>query len=308
MKLNNNDGLEVKINSFNPSLFTIENVNIYSITRLTSCLVNYSNKLDIFELNKCLIIDNYNKEIFIKKNGNKFSDYVCDILCSPTLKSAFSKTFNFEPIILKNREYVLKILNEIRFFSFPTKFTAETKKRLLLIYIQTYIRNNEVEDINIKKLIYLAIFLVSCFHEIAGHLSLRVYNYIFNNDKKGSPKPKYPSSYATKRQKESGESIEENLFGNYQFKMSIKQIFYILDVKNYLYENSDIFMSGFTNLKDKTLIFSERLNNILKLFEISIDEVILNSEEVYTINKSRYNEEIQCPPHHSISRIDSDDA
>lgn len=308
MKLINNDALEVKINSFNQKTFTIENVNIYSIARLTSCLVNYSNSLDIFELNNCLKIDNYDTEIFIKKNWNKFSDYVCNILCSSTLKSAFLKTFNIKPIILNNREYVLKILNEIRFFSFTTKFTAETKKRFLLIYIQTYIGNNEVEDINIKKLIYLAIFLVSCFHEIAGHLSLRVYNYIFTKDKKESPIPKYPSSYARKRNKESGECIEENLFGDYKFKMSIKQMLYILDVDNYLGENCNNFMSKFTNLKDKALIFSERLNSILKLFEISFDENILNSEEVYTINKSRYNDEIQFPPHHSISRIDSDDA
>ena len=308
MKLFNNDTLEVKINTSNPKTFTIENVNIYSITRLTSCLVNYSNNLDIFELNNCLKIDNYNTEIFIKKNWNKFSVYVCEILCSPTLKSAFSKTFNFEPIILKNREYVLKILNEIRFFSFTTKFTSETKKRLLLIYIQTYIVNNEVHDIKIKKLIYLAIFLISCFHEIAGNLSLRVYNYIFKKDKEESPIPKYQSSYARKSKKDSGERIEESLFGDYQFKMSIKQILYILDAKNYLYEKCDIFMSGFKNLKDKTLNFSEKLNNLLKLFEISINKVVLNSKEEYIINKGRYNDEILFPPHHSISRLDSNDA
>ena len=308
MKLINNDTLEVKKYGFTSKTFIIENVNNYSINGLTGYLVNYKNNLDIYELNNCLKIDCYNTELFIKKNWNKFSNYICDILCSPTLKSAFSKTFSFEPIILKNKEYLLKILNEIRFFSFKTNFTAETKKRLLLIYIQANVGNNEAKSVNIKKLIYLAVFLVSCIHEIAGHLSLRVHNYIFKKDQGESPKPKYPSSYARKRKKESGECIEENLFGNYQFKMTIKQILYTLDANNYINENCDNFRSNFTEIKDKSLNFSDRLNDMLKLYEIKIDKTILNSEAVYTINKSRYNDEIIFPPHHSISRIDSVDA
>ena len=63
----------------------------------------------------------------------------------------------------------MKILNEIRFFSFNSNFTAETKKRILLVCVQNYISNNAAKDINIKKLIYLAIFLIACIHEIVGN-------------------------------------------------------------------------------------------------------------------------------------------
>ena len=124
MKLIKCDSLEVTVNPFNLTTIIIDNLNIYS----TNCLINYVNPLDIFDLNNCLKIFHYNIEIFIKKNWNKSSDYVCDILCLSTLKSVLSKTFKFELIILNNREYLLQILNEIRFFSFATKFTAEIKK------------------------------------------------------------------------------------------------------------------------------------------------------------------------------------
>ena len=67
-------------------------------------------------------------------------------------------------------------------------------------------------------------------------------------------------------------------------------------------------MSEFKNLKDKSHIFSEKLKNILPIFEITIGDPILNIKDIYTINKSRCNDVIEFPPHHSISRIDSDDA
>lgn len=301
------DTLLVKIHSCFEKTIKIENINIYSIDKLNCTLMNFQNDLDIFDLNDCLKIDKYDTELFIKKKWDQFSEYICDILCSPVIKSVFSKTFNFEPDILNNKGYLRKILNEIRFFSFDSNFTAETKKIFLLVYIQSYISNNSTKDINIKKLIYLAIFLISCFHEIVGHLSLRIHNYLFKENQVNSPKPDFPSNYGLDRKKESGEFIEGKLFGNYKYQMSIKQILFILDINNYQYENSDSFMEKFVNLKNEEINISQKLNEILNIYEITIDDIEIGSKTLYTVNKSKCNDPIIFPPHHSISQIDSDD-
>ena len=201
----------------------------------------------------------------------------------------------------------MKILNEIRFFSFNSNFTAETKKRILLVCVQNYISNNAAKDINIKKLIYLAIFLIACIHEIVGNLSLRIHNYLHKENQDNSTMPEFQTEYEVFRGKESGEFLEAKLFGDYKCQMTIKQILYILDLKNYQYGNSDDFMNNFVKLENEEINPSKRFNEILNIYEITIDYIKINSKTLYNVNKSRYNNKIILPRHHSISQIDSDD-
>ena len=296
------DDLLVKFHFDGEQAMTIKNINNYSINTLFAILFDINGDIDIFDLNRCLKIDKYDTELFIKQKWNQISEYVCDIFCSPVIKSAFSKAFNFETDVLNNRGYLMKILNEIRFFSFDSNFTAETKKRILLVCVQDYISNNRTKDINIKKLIYLAIFLIACIHEIVGHLSLRIHNYLHKENQ-----AKFPTEYRGFRGKESGEFLEGKLFGDYKCQMTIKQILYILDIKNYQYENSDDFMNKFMKLENEKIVPSQRFNEILNIYEITIDYIKINCKTLYSINKNRYNDKIILPPHHSISQIDSDD-
>ena len=62
----------------------------------------------------------------------------------------------------------------------------------------------------------MTLFLIACIHEIIGHFYLRVNQYLYPDEKISSPMPIYPSDYAKERGKESGEVVEDNLFGNYQ--------------------------------------------------------------------------------------------
>ena len=119
--------------------------------------------------------------------------------------------------------------------------------------------------------------------------------------------PTFPSNYGLFRGKESGEFIEEKLFGNYKWQMSIKQILFILDINNYQYEDLDDFMKKFVNLEKEEINISQKLKEILSLYEITINNTEINSKALYTVNKNRFNDRIVFPCHHSISQIDSDD-
>ena len=176
-----------------------------------------------------------------------------------------------------------------------------------MVYIQDYISNNPTKDINIEKLIYLAVFLTSCFHEIVGHLSLTIHNYLSKEKKVNSPMPQFLSNYVMIRHKESRHYIEEHLFGNYKCQMSLKQIMFILDINNYQFKDSDDFMKAFKMLEKEELLISERLKKILNIYEINIDDIEIDSTTLYTINKSNFNDAIIFPRHHSICQIDPDD-
>ena len=185
------------------------------------------NNLDIFKLTKYLKKDKYDSSIFIKSHWNEVSDYISHILSSSTMKSAYKKLFNSDSLFPR-KEDINKIMNNIYFFSYQTDAVAETKKRFLLIYMQARIKNIP-DNIHIKKVVYLAVFLIACIHEIIGHMYVRIYNYLNPEKKISSPMPKnLKSNYAKEREKESGEFLEGQLFGNYEFKMTMKQILFIL--------------------------------------------------------------------------------
>ena len=94
--------------------------------------------MDVFELAKYLKIDKLDSNIFIKKHWNELSDYIADILCSPTIKSVYKKLFNSDSLF-PTKVDIKKILNNIRFFSYHTDAVVETKKNVyLFIWRQIY--------------------------------------------------------------------------------------------------------------------------------------------------------------------------
>lgn len=224
------------------------------------------------------------------------------------MKSAYKKLFNSESLFPR-KEDINKIMNNIYFFSYQTDAVAETKKRFLLIYMQARIKNIP-DNIHIKKVVYLAVFLIACIHEIIGHMYVRIYNYLNPEKKISSPMPKnLKSNYAKEREKEYGEFLEEQLFGNYEFKMTMKQILFILDKSKYNEVNIDNFRKNFESINDKTEIkISEDFKKILVLHGIELKKLeTLEKNKKFLVNKSKYNNKIQFPQHHSIFQIDSDD-
>ena len=286
----------------------IKNIDFYIPKLIDDIKENNKDKINCFETMKYLKMDKYYSSIFIKSKWEIISNYIIEILLSPTLQDIYSRLYYSKKHVSLNKNDMKKIMDNLHFFNFRTNFVAETKKRFLFIYIQASISSENDYNTDIKKIIYLVIFLISCMHEILGHLYLRINNYIYKTEKISSPKPKFPSEYAEERDKESGEFIEEQLFGNYNFKMTMKEILFALDKDNYkngLMEFQNNYKKA--NEKDIKNNISNELNNILNEFGISLDNLNINSKNKYSVNKSKNQEKYIFPQHHSIEQIDSDD-
>ena len=302
----NKDDLNLDI-IVNKKTYKIKNIDNYvSDYHFFSFLENEVKDLrapDCFKITNYLKMDKYS-DIFIKLHWDKFRDYAIEILSSETIKSVFKKLFG--DISLFPNEIDLKnILNNLRFFNYRTNFVAETKNRFLFIYFQASILEDLAFNINIKKMIYLAIFLISCFHEIIGHLYIRVHNYL--NKRIQSPSPKdLKSPYSIARDKEAGEYVEELLFGNYEFRMTMKEILFILDKKNYN-TNYSKFRENFGNANKCSLNISGQLKTILDLYEVKLSKINPKSGIKYQVNKSKYEEPYSFPQYHCISQINSYD-
>ena len=157
----------------------------------------------------------------------------------------------------------------------------------------------------------MAVFLISSIREIIGNLYLRIHNYLNPNKKKIlSPQPnKLKSPYYIKSGKESGEFLEEQLFGNYGFQMTMKQILFILDKSNYNEINHDAFKNKFEAINDDNLVIkmSDDLKNILKLYEIDLNEILsLGNSIFFEVNKSKITSKYKYkfPQHHNASKFE----
>ena len=204
-----------------------------------------------------------------------------------------------------NKEEIKQIINNIRFFNFESDFVGVTKGKLQFIYIKAKMKFCSNESITI--LVYLAILIIALMHEIIGHLNIRFQNFV-NDTKIKSPKPEYGSSYAIERGRESGEFVEEKLFGNYKCQMNLREILFSLDIKNYNNYEPDEFRKNFKSCKNlKLKDISNELKNILQLLNIIINDKDLENSEIYIVQKNKREQYYYFGQHHSMNQIDLDD-
>ena len=300
MKIDKND-LKIVINGKEN---IIKNINNYcsKLIDILKCKISLYNKIpDLYELDKYLKFDKYDSNVFIKSHWNILKEYIVEILCSNTIKSIY-KEIHKKEIIISDKNQIIKILDNFHFFNYETDCIAETKKRFLFTYIESQLQGNYPQNINLVKLIYLTVFLITCIHEIIGHLILRIFNYLSENEKLNSPIPLNPSDYARLRGKESGEKIEELLFGNYKFEMTIKEMLFTLDKENYKKEYLN-FNDSFSKVNNNELQISNNLEEILKIYKIYISKTDFNLPIKYSVNSTKNLEKIKFPNHHSIKRF-----
>ena len=259
------ENLKVQIRHHNHEIKNIEN---YFIKNMLVNIVNTTSMLKDFDLDKYLRMNKYDSDLFVKSHWNDLLNYLVNIFCSKTITSLIKFLYPKDSIFLDKK-------------SFPSKKNGDDN----------------------RKVVYLATFLITCFHEIFGHLFIRIHNYLNKNNQINSPKPKFGSDYAKDRGKESGEYIEELLFGNYEAKMTLFQILFILDKNNYSVDYGD-FKKNFEKIKYNYTLdnISKDLNNILNLYEIEIDEIDFEFNEIYTVGKIQDEDNmiIEFDPHHSI--------
>ena len=84
-----------------------------------------------------------------------------------------------------------------------------------------------------SKLVFLSFNLITNEHEVLGHLNIRIQNLINRKDVQ-SPKQNINSNnFVGRNEAESGDFIEELLYGSNICNLYYKQILFILDIENY---------------------------------------------------------------------------
>ena len=296
--------------------FIINNIDDYSIEPLIEYLRTQTNKPKKFKLDEFLKIDKYSEKIYIKTIWNDWRNFLLKIYSSQIAISLFTSIFydkqkdsymNHHYFI--NKEEIELIIDNIRYFIFDSDYFAMVQSKTLAVYM--YGGNFNLKTDNLSKLAYLSFNVKNHFHEIIGHLNIRFHYYYYYN--KGfdykSPKPKNPSSYAIGRNGiDSGEFIEEQLFGENSNNMSLSQMLYILDEKNYE-KKIDTFSKEYKWCKKNIYKVSKECNDFLYNLGINIEEINVNYyNENYTFTqRSKYLNTYIFTYHHLCNYRELDD-
>ena len=97
--------------------------------------------------------------------------------------------------------------------------------------MRSFPSNRNLDEHN--QIIYLTTFLISCIHEIIGNLFLLIYNYFNKKNQINSIKSKNSHFNFFNKEKKFDANIEELLFGDYKSQMTLNQMLFVLDIKNY---------------------------------------------------------------------------
>ena len=281
-----------------------DNVNNYCMKLIIQNFDLINENPSKFMLNKYLKINKYPQNIFIKLSWNNYVSYLSKIMTSKVINSIASKIYDKENYNIFNEKDIRYILENSRYFIFDSDFTGYTKGRLLLVYIKGILYYDNFNE-NLNKLFNLTVNIIINIHEITGHLNLRIQNFLYKK-KYTSPKPLKGTQYAQNRNKESGEYIEEQLFGRVLEILTIKEMLYILDLKNY---NCDfeIFKKKFMRCNDEKIDISNELNIILNLYEINISKININDSNKYRLLRNINNNTMLVPSRHPLNYTGYDD-
>ena len=141
--------------------------------------------------------------------------------------------------------------------------------------------NNNESNEDVFKLMTLAFTQITNFHEILGHLNIgyQIYSFEDEDKKKNFESPEVnkelSSEYAKKRgNKESGEDIEIKLFGRVITYLTLKEALFLLNPKNYIEKDYNIFREKFKKCNDSDLYIDETFRNyLISFFGINPDNI-----------------------------------
>ena len=112
-------------------------------------------------------------------------------------------------------------------------------------------KKNEVEPLEIVKYYYICIYII-ILHEILGHILIFLIGSIYDkNAQSPEAKSNIYSKTARSRGKESGEYLQVKLFGKLLKKLTINELCFIFNIKNYSEENYENFTINFLNCNNE---------------------------------------------------------
>jgi hypothetical protein len=145
----------------------------------------------------------------------------------------------------------------------------------------------EIQDESVALLIFYGFHVIINIHEIGGHINIRFQYYISLDDNFNSPKINNNlkgsyTSLALKRDKESGETIEIELFDEVKNSLTIREALFILNKDNYE-QDLKKFKESYKACNSKKL--SELINEPLKEF---LNNLGINTKQLDENDKYEY--------------------
>ena len=272
----------------------IKEINKYNVKEIINEInkgedINNFNQIRLY---KYIRLEYYNSDNIIRHMMKFIEQFNEKISNSKTIVSAL---YEFYPELKDYKLFESKFTGNLfkdaikncYFFPFPGKTGSITLRDsgTILFFIPNKTKINEYNtEVKLLKNYYLignlAVFLYNELHEVLGHY-LRIilskiidYNYI---------SPLYPYSDYN----EAGQGIEFLLFGKRISLFSIKQLLYLLDVKNYDKELK-VFNEDFNNVDSIPFTASEDLKNMLKEIDIVFSEKLLEMDNNTTLFRDNY--------------------
>lgn len=178
---------------------------------------------------------------------------------SPTEKTASARHASAQ-------KYLDEVLNNVYFYPFiANDFYASYSKETETIYLSG-IPLKSLDSI--ERSITEYSFLIICLLHELFHFYFSTMRYISQNEKKfDSPTPKNGTNYAKKRGCESGEWLEEQLFGRLIKELHINESLLIFKMKEF--SHMEDFRKEFLNVKTKTLNIGDFQNYFKNWIDIS---------------------------------------
>ena len=244
--------------------------------------VNYCNG-NVFAVKKKFINNKfikpcfYREHLFVNQTKKYWKELLIQIFRSNVYKEIRNSLFTQEQIDFFESDSILSdIIDNIKFYIYNTPFIGATNKVLSTIY-EYGCYDISINNESLALLIFYGFHIIINLHEIGGHLNIKLQYYITLDDNFDSPKIRdnekdLYSSSALDRNKESGETVEIELFGEVKTSLSIREALYILDRKNYEGGLKE-FKEGYRTCNNKKIseLLNEPLKKLLKNLNIDVN-------------------------------------
>ena len=291
-KLDNNI-LKVIDNHQKEEMFSIPNIDDYSLITLMDYLLMSGRKPDLIELNRFLKIDKYSEKLYIRKIWKSWEEFLIKALSSNMVESVFKKIFDGTKNIKDDnksslysffdKEEIKLIINNSRYFIFDSDFYRITIGKNLLIYLNGdpyLVKGDPIQS----KIFFLSNNVKSNLYEIVGYLNIMFQYYLSKDERYKLPKLNQSQSSTQEKSikdKDVRKFIEELIFGKLSQYLTIEQMLYILDIKNY--EKDYIsFREGLVKCRE------EKGYKISPEFKVFLNQLDINSEEIRYEYKGRF--------------------
>ena len=250
--------------------------------------------------NKHDIVCNYEKLNFSKfdsnnifrKNWENIKKDIKEIFSSECIKDFYKYHNLFDLFNYNSQEILNEILDNVKFYPFISENSyACFNENFQTIYLQG-ITKKKIDSAEYFIVIY-AFQLICLIHELF-HFYFSYMRFVSKEKKRfHSPLPKNYSSYAKEKGGESGEWIEEKLFGHHIVNLSVKESLFIFSMKNYKggFENFRKDFEKCSNLQKEEFKYEnyqkyiQKFNNIFVSLEA--EESTIDIDKSYTLSNKK---------------------